>query len=176
MFNLFQQAVRTAYLDLKKNNRLDFVREWPSTKDLKNWCLQCCENNLDQHDERVFRNFFNATQSNQPLSEIIKKFDTDKLRPLRNFIVGNTLARPNWNVVKLLAVLIDFQPRPYRMETWGKTETIISLIQTELEEMSPSISVTTTNDKEEDNSYANGETEIFLKIQVCRRGQVVHRL
>jgi len=118
MFEKFQEAVRNAYLDLKKSNKLDFRRDRPSTGDLKNWCIQCLERGLTKEDETVFKNYFNATQSNKSLKDIIRDFEADKLRSLRNFIVNNGTRRPDWEVVKLLAILVDFKLRPYNRDDW----------------------------------------------------------
>src|SRR5690606_37383253 len=46
------------------------------------------------------------------LKTAIERFGAAKFKPLRNFLVGKTI-NPDENVVKLLAVLIDFQPRPF---------------------------------------------------------------
>jgi hypothetical protein len=118
MFEKFQEAVKNAYLDLKKSNKLDFRRDPPSTGDLKNWCIQCLERGLTKEDETVFKNYFNATQSNKSLKDIIRDFEADKLRSLRNFIVNNGTRRPDWEVVKLLAILVDFKLRPYNRDDW----------------------------------------------------------
>ncbi len=114
-------AVRNAYLDLKNEGRLHFDREWPSPGELKSWCLKCLVQGLNTDDELVFIRFFNREQSTRDLATIIEGFDLDKLRPLRNFISGDTQRRPDENIVKLLAVLIDFKPRPYKAYHWGET-------------------------------------------------------
>ena len=124
MFEKFQEAVRNAYLDLKKSNKLDFRRDRPSTGDLKNWCIQCLERGLTKEDETVFKNYFNATQSNKSLKDIIRDFEADKLRSLRNFIVNNGTRRPDWEVVKLLAILVDFKLRPYNRDDWDDNSII----------------------------------------------------
>jgi len=127
MFENFQKAVRNAYLDLKNNKQLDFSREWPSTGDLKNWCIQCLENGLSEEDELVFKSFFSEKkdktkaekQVDKTLQEIVKIAETDKFRALRNFIVGDTKRSPDRAVVKFLAVLINFKPRPYDFDYWN---------------------------------------------------------
>lgn len=126
MFEYFQKAVRNGYLDLKENRRLDFSREWPSTGDLKNWSMQCLERGLSTEDEIVFTDYFREKdekkqqkQHGKPLKEIIKNSETDKFRALRNFIVGDTKRNPERDVVKFLAILINFQPRPYDFEYWN---------------------------------------------------------
>ncbi|MBB2951599.1 hypothetical protein [Sphingobacterium sp. JUb56] len=136
MFEKFQEAVRNAYLDLKNNNQLDSPRESPSTGDLKNWCQQCLERGLTKEDEAIFKTFFNDSKStDRSLKEIVKNFDADKLRPLRYFIINDKAKRPDRNYVNLLAVLVDFSPRPYNFNDWNdNSSTKKPPIQTDTED------------------------------------------
>ena len=118
MFEKFQMAVRNAYLDSKNEGRLDFGRECPSPGKLRSWCLERYLQGLSPEDESVFIHFFNRERSAKDLASLIESFDLDKLRPLRNFISGDTQKRPDESIVKLLAVLIDFKPRPYNASHW----------------------------------------------------------
>ena len=118
MFEKFQLAVRNAYLDLKKNNKLRFDREWPSPGELKDWCLVVYSKGISKDDETIFTRFFNRDNSDDTIETSIRNIDLDRLRPLRNFIIGETNRRPDENLVKLLAILIDFSPRPYRLQDW----------------------------------------------------------
>jgi len=129
MFEYFQKAVRDGYLDLKENRRLDFSREWPSTGDLKNWSMQCFDRGLSTEDETVFIDYFREKdekkkqkQLGKPLKEIVKDSETDKFRALRNFIIGDTIRSPERDVVKFLAILINFQPRPYNFDYWNSLQ------------------------------------------------------
>lgn len=129
MFDNFQEAVRLTYLSLKANDNLHFDSEIPSTGVLKKWCLQTFQKGLSQNDEQVFNLFFERINTEDCLERIIKKTDPDKFRPLRNFIAGTTKSNPDERLVKLLAILIDFKPRPYRSFQWNgleKTKPIIS--------------------------------------------------
>ncbi|MGB3062940.1 hypothetical protein [Sphingobacterium thalpophilum] len=130
MFEKFQKAVREAYLDLKENRKLDFSREWPSTGDLKNWSIQCFEKGLTIEDEVVYKDFFSEKvekkkqkQIGKSLREIVREAETDKFRALRNFIIGDTKRSPERDVVKFLAVLVDFQQRPYNFDYWQAYQT-----------------------------------------------------
>lgn len=118
MFENFQKAVRDAYLRQKNNHQLDFSREWPSPGNLRRWCLKCYRGGLSKEDQEVFVNFFDYFRRHDSLDSCIRNFDLDKFKPLRNFIAGTTLRRPDENLVKLLAVLVDLRPRPYRRQDW----------------------------------------------------------
>lgn len=121
MFDQFQKAVRDAYLDLEKKGKLDFGQTVPSTGKLRSWCLQSYAKGLSIPDKEVFNSFFKDHRLDRDLERIIINFDTDKFRPLRNFIKGE-VSKPDDTVVKLLAVLIDFQPRPYSLQDWISAE------------------------------------------------------
>lgn len=112
--------MRNAYLDLKNEGDLHFDRACPSPGELRSWCLKRYLENLNHDDEKVFIDFFNSGKSSKDLSHLIEKFDLDKLKPLRSFINGDTKKRPDENIVKLLAILIDFKPRPYKAYHWGE--------------------------------------------------------
>lgn len=117
MFERFQLAVRDAYLDLD-NDKLGFNKLAPSTGSLKKWCIYIYANGLSTEDKKVFDKFFHNYKQESDLGNLIARFDPDKFRPLRNFIINNT-KRPDENTVKLLAVLIDFKKRPYCSRNWS---------------------------------------------------------
>ena len=119
MFKNFQEAVKAAYLDQKNKGQLPFEKAQPSTGELQAWCLQRSLQKLSVEDVEVLTKFFASRQSEKDLSVLIENSDLDKLRPLRNFITGYTKT-PSEIIVKLLAVLIDFQPRPYKAINWGE--------------------------------------------------------
>lgn len=122
MFEKFQIAVRNAYLKLKDTDQLHFDREWPSPGDLKSWCLTRYFQGISKEDEVVYLRFFNDGNHTNDLVTCIQHYELDKLRPLRNFIIGDTQRRPDEDIVKLLAVLIDFSPRPYMTTDWIEKE------------------------------------------------------
>lgn len=114
MFELFKEAVRSAYL-IKKNNRtLPYDElEKPSPGDLRNLFLLLMARGLSQDDQETLVRFLKYNGAYAELDTYIRRYDLDKFRPLRNYILGNT-SNPSEDVVKILAMLIDFQPRPYR--------------------------------------------------------------
>lgn len=169
MFEKFQSAVRNAYLDLKNSGELDFDREWPSPGELKSLCLSCYLRGLSKEDETVFIRFFNREQSTKELPVLIEQFDLDKLRPLRNFISGDTQKRPDENIVKLLAVLINFKPRPYRATDWDDQVYSVGS-KKELENQSTTASVPTDLPVDILDSL-----EVEKEIQVEKVGDDVHQ-
>lgn len=124
MFDEFRDEIRNAYLDLKNRVALPSELECPSPGDLRDFCLLLWAKGLSKEDTQVFMKFFNPINQYSDLETSIRRFELDKLKPLQYFIIGKT-AKPDENIVKLLAILIDFQPRPY--EVWrgmgGKVNT-----------------------------------------------------
>ncbi|MBL1411020.1 hypothetical protein [Sphingobacterium faecale] len=114
MFEIFKEAVRAAYL-MKKNDRsLPYDElEKPSPGDLRNLFLLLMAGGLSPEDQDTFVHFFKYRGEYAELDTHIRRYDLDKFRPLRNYILGYT-SNPSEDIVKMLAILIDFQPRPYR--------------------------------------------------------------
>ncbi len=114
MFELFKEAVRSAYLTKKNNRTLPYDElEKPSPGDLRNLFLLLIARGLSQDDQETLVRFFKYNGDYVELETHIRRYDLDKFRPLRNYILGNT-SNPSEDIVKILAILIDFQPRPYR--------------------------------------------------------------
>lgn len=117
MFDRFQQAVRNAYLEPNTTNPSQHWKAKPTTGSLKKYCLEVCGKGLSVADKEVFTNFFKPQGEQPNLESAIRTFDPDKFRPLVSFITQNRNITDE-TAVKLLAVLIDFQPRPYQGADW----------------------------------------------------------
>jgi hypothetical protein len=84
----------------------------PTPGNLKKLCSNLVEVRTSKSDQEIFMAFFNF-ESKENRSRQIEKFDADKLRPLEYFMKGRT-GVPQQTVLDLIAVLIDFNPRPFR--------------------------------------------------------------
>src|SRR5690606_1966887 len=73
---------------------------------------QVLADRYDQKDDEVIRQFFDPQNQYANHEERIARFDLDGFRSLVSFLEGRT-QRPDERVVKILAWLIDFEPRPY---------------------------------------------------------------
>lgn len=114
MFEIFKEAVRSAYITKRVNRELPYDElEKPSPGDLRNLFLLMMADGLSREDQETFMRFFKYAGEYAELDTYIRRYDLDKLRPLRNYILGYT-TNPSEDVVKMLAILIDFRPRPYR--------------------------------------------------------------
>lgn len=83
----------------------------PTPRLLKELCLILFDSGLKKKDVEVFESFF-TPKSESGLRKAIERFDGEKLRPVCNFLKG-TSKKTNSNILNLIAVLIDFEDRPF---------------------------------------------------------------
>jgi hypothetical protein len=79
---------------------------------LKEECKAVCNQRYDRKDEKTLEDFFGPGGDKAAWLKVLKGFETDKFRPLVNFLRGSTSA-PDPKNVELLAWLIDYNPRPH---------------------------------------------------------------
>ncbi|MNQ41479.1 hypothetical protein D3C85_551550 [compost metagenome] len=106
----YKKAVKAKY-ELEKSGKFSDYFINPSPAKLKNLCVLLFEANTNLVDEGVFDNFFNFKEGENKIKQI-RKFDTDKFRPFKNFLIQNTDIS-QIESLNLIAVLVDFNPRPY---------------------------------------------------------------
>lgn len=113
MFDRFQQEVLDAFLDLRSRHALPSGLENLNRASLRRHAQQVLADRYDRKDDEVIRQFFDPQNRYADHEERIARFHLDGFRPLVSFLEGKT-RRPDERVVKILAWLIDFEPRPYR--------------------------------------------------------------
>lgn len=121
-FNDFKNEVFNEYEKLKQKGLLSVELENPSPAKLRNYCEVLYHTKFQKEDAQTIQDYFNPRKNYDDLETAIKRFDTDKLKPLIRFMNGETKNSSEKNI-KLLAWLIDFQPRPY--ENWKKIRAAI---------------------------------------------------
>lgn len=114
-FDNFLAAVLATYHELNIARQLSTELENPTPARLKRYCLQLLAERPAMTDEPVLRMFFGPLREGDQLEDAIRRFDIDRFRPLIRFLNGETGDTDEKNI-KLLAWLIDFEPRPY--ERW----------------------------------------------------------
>jgi hypothetical protein len=82
----------------------------PTPAKLKDECLAIIAIRFTSKDRETLNQFFGHSDSN--FEREIRRTETDKFRPLVNFLKGNTQETEDRNI-ELLAWLIDFNARPY---------------------------------------------------------------
>lgn len=97
-------------------------------------CLLKFENGLDKEDLNTFARFFDFNEKATYLENIkkIESVDIDKFRPFKNFLKKKTKDTLNKNA-ELIAVLVDFKPRPYNNYRKEESNNIDSIKNTSRE-------------------------------------------
>ncbi|MNK85351.1 hypothetical protein D3C87_1052280 [compost metagenome] len=106
----YKKAIKIKYEIEKDGEYFDFLYH-PSRGKLRDLCWLIFEDNPTQDDLKVFRNLlcvdFDYTQKNK------FKNQKDKFRPIETFFKGET-DPSNIDAINLAAVIVDFQPRPFK--------------------------------------------------------------
>jgi hypothetical protein len=84
----------------------------PSPARLRAACMAVCEDRFDRKDLSTLRTFFGQVSDKRTCLQAIDNLDTEKFKPLGNFLKGATTT-PDDKIIEILAWLIDFTPRPY---------------------------------------------------------------
>lgn len=113
MFDDYKGSVLNAFEEMKKNGFLPSALMEPTSSKLKKECLDFFMVRYTPKDYEVFKSIFGHRNSAEEYYLNIKTSNTDKFKPLRNFLKGETDVTHDRNI-ELLAWLIDFQPRPYQ--------------------------------------------------------------
>lgn len=106
----YKKAIKAKYEVEKLGDNADYFLN-PSPAKFKKVCALLFEINTNSVDEGIFAKFFDFKKE-EDRGKQIKKFDTDKFRPFQNFLIRNT-ELSTIESLNLLAVLVDFHPRPY---------------------------------------------------------------
>jgi len=116
MFADYQAAVLQSYLEKKGANQLSLNLIHSTAAKLRNECEVVAVKRYLKKDENTIRSFFGQQDDLTGYVRAIKKFDPEKFKPLDSFLKGNIKNTDQKNI-ELLAWLIDFEPRPYRVDT-----------------------------------------------------------
>lgn len=116
-FDKFKSEVYDDYVLKKELAGLPSRLQNPSPANLRDYALSCLSNGLKPDDLTIFQEFFDSDGSSENLRIAIRKVDLGKLKSVQNYLIGKTI-NPDEIIVKLIAVLTDFNPRPYHI--WRK--------------------------------------------------------
>jgi len=89
---------------------LDLIKPTPAS--IKSACKAACELRFNRKDENCLTLFFGKQEDKAGYAKAITRIETDKFKPLANFLKGKTSDTEEKNI-ELLAWLIDFEQRPY---------------------------------------------------------------
>ncbi len=105
----YRKAIKAKYDGEKEHDGTGFLYH-PTPAGLKQLCLLLFDD-IGKEDAEIFKRFFNFKDNADPRRQIMH-FETDKFRPLRNFLLGGS-EKSSQNNLDLLAVLVDLRPRPF---------------------------------------------------------------
>lgn len=153
MFIVYRNLVFEDYQQKKLANTISLHLINPTPASIKSVCKTVCELRYDRKDKKGLILFFGKQEDKAGYLKAITRFETDKFKPLANFLKGKTL-EPDEKNVELLAWLIDFDQRPYEFgKNYKKKESEGTAPQQEVEdvineeEIEKKATVTTIEDK-----------------------------
>lgn len=114
IFRDYQQLVMRTYERKKANNTLPHGLMHLTPAKLKDECMKRCTKDVSRRDEKVIRDFCGDLNESRSYRAIIQRCDTDKFRPLVNYLKGKSDSTEEKNI-ELLAWLIDFRDRPWEI-------------------------------------------------------------
>ena len=112
MFSDYKIEVVECYKKMRAKGSLSLNLLSPTPAKLKNECLVVFQSGRTKNDIAILRQFFGQREDEADYARAIKTIETDKFRPLVNFLKEQTSDTDDKNI-ELLSWLIDFSPRPY---------------------------------------------------------------
>jgi hypothetical protein len=118
----YRNAIKAKYERQKDGDRTIELKAITTAK-LRDLCMKRFKSNTDEDDLEIFSSFFEF-EFDPMKKNLIKDKSLNKLKSIRRFFLGIT-EDPTEETFQFAAILLDFQPRPFRkfskiME--GKTE------------------------------------------------------
>lgn len=111
MIEQYRVELKEAYLKKKDSGELSLNLINPTPANIRNECVVLLKSGCSEADLRVFKSFFeHPLNADFPISKIWN-FNIGKLKALSNFLKLDI--KTNDRNLALLAVLIDFNPRPF---------------------------------------------------------------
>ncbi|MFD2969922.1 hypothetical protein [Sphingobacterium bambusae] len=112
-FTEFKNGVLALYETKRSRNELDDLLANPTPANLRDYCLVRVSEGLSKTDTEVLQKFFDPYKRAKNIEEAISTFNTGSLKALQKFTLSKT-QNPEDRIVKLLAILVDYQPRPFQ--------------------------------------------------------------
>ncbi|SFC96661.1 hypothetical protein [Flavobacterium phragmitis] len=106
----YKKAIKIKYELEREGEYFDYLHS-PSRGKLRDLCWLIYENKPTQDDLNVFKNLFCLDFDHSKKNKF--KEQKDKFRPIETFFKGET-DPSNIDAINLAAVIVDFQPRPFK--------------------------------------------------------------
>lgn len=121
----YKKAVKDQYEVAKTGLYSGFLQK-PSPAELKNLCLLLFDKGISKQDQEILDVFFELDEKLNKRKQI-ENSNVDKLRPVGNFLKGRTETTRSVSL-DLMAVLVDFHPRPYRKFIAGNKNELVAVV------------------------------------------------
>lgn len=129
MFLDYESLVLQDYRRKKKANTLSHGLIYPTPAGLRQACIKALNYWYDKKDDKTLLDFFEPKGDATISEQTIRRFGRDKFKPLSNFLKKEGGATNHKNI-ELLAWLIDFEDRPYKLgKVYGPVNPGISEIE-----------------------------------------------
>jgi hypothetical protein len=115
----YKNAVKAKY-EAEKSGEFHAFLENPSPAELRELCLVKFDNGLNKTDEGIFRIYFKINETDG-LRNAIHNYHVPNFKPLWLFLTGRNKSTSIRNL-NMIAVLVDFNPRPYNKFLKGATD------------------------------------------------------
>lgn len=106
------KLLKATYHQKRRNNELQPLLAQSTPASIRKECINVCKERFLDKDVPVLRAFFGPAEDRRHFLQLIENFETDKFKPLDNFLKGATGKTEEKNL-HLLAWLIDFPHRPF---------------------------------------------------------------
>jgi len=109
IFEAYKTAIKLKYIKEREGIFSSFLLQ-PSRANLRRLCVERLKENNSTEDAITFKIFFGFEFTDGNLNKL--KSETDRFRSLENFL-KNTTDCNDIEAINLIAILLDFSPRPF---------------------------------------------------------------
>lgn len=140
----YKKAIINKYNLEREGEHFDYLYQ-PSRGKLRDFCWMIFEDGATPDDLNVFRNFF--SMDFEPTKKNKFKEKKDKFRPIETFFKGET-DLTNIDAINMAAILVDFQPRPFKKFRTLEIEQVESVVKAKVKTKASDIEVFAKSKKE----------------------------
>jgi hypothetical protein len=109
----YSESIRHHYLRAKESGKLRGEIYKLTPAHIRKLCLNLILEDLAHTDKIIMKNFFEI-KSFDDISAKIKTYDIDGFRPICKFLKKENKSIASHEALELIALIIDFHPRPFR--------------------------------------------------------------
>jgi hypothetical protein len=103
----YNQEIKAYFLRVKNT-----MLPNPTTSSIKSRCISLLNQDLENYDKTIVKNFLKITSEENLIKEITKK-DSDTFKSILNYLNNKTKKFKTEETYSFVAWIIEFNPRPY---------------------------------------------------------------